>query len=195
MDKSKRVVFLGVQRTKNKPNQRNKKRIFKNVLKYLKYDSYMFAPLINSPSKINSASATGIEMKEPIKGKKKRLLKKAMDYLKSNSYMYGSLFASQPISSPSKVSGPIRYVKRVTTEISTRTLTIEDNQPAIQSANVIAEDQLLEGNLPDTGISNPCTSSHSHREVVKNMLYANCRSSSVSGNGVLDSRPRKLLVD
>ncbi|KAK4853771.1 hypothetical protein QYF36_014315 [Acer negundo] len=159
MEKSKREAFLGVQRKKkNKPNQRNKKSVLNNVVNYLKSDSYMFAPLINS------AFAT-------------------------DSYMYASLFAPQPISSLSK--GSIRYVKRVTMEISTRTLTMEDNHPAVQSANVIADDQHFEGNLPETGISTPLTSSH--REIVKNMVYTNCRSMSVSsGNGVLDSRLRKL---
>ncbi|KAK4854593.1 hypothetical protein QYF36_026397 [Acer negundo] len=184
MEKSKREAFLGVQRKKkNKPNQRNKKSVLNNVVNYLKSDSYMFAPLINS------AFATGLDLKEPIKGKKKRLLNRVVDYLKSDSYMYASLFAPQPISSLSK--GSIRYVKRVTMEISTRTLTMEDNHPAVQSANVIADDQHFEGNLPETGISTPLTSSH--REIVKNMVYTNCRSMSVSsGNGVLDSRLRKL---
>ncbi|KAK2646437.1 hypothetical protein Ddye_021632 [Dipteronia dyeriana] len=52
--------------------------------------------------------------------------------------MYASLFAPQPISSLSKVS--IRYVKKVTMEISTQTLTVEDNHPAIQSANGNSEE-------------------------------------------------------
>ncbi|KAK1550016.1 hypothetical protein Q3G72_012348 [Acer saccharum] len=168
MEKSKREAFLGVQRKKkNKPNQRNKKNVLNNVVNYLKSDSYMFAPLINS------AFATGLDLKESIKGKK-RLLKRVVDYLKSESYMYASLFAPQPISSLSK--GSIQYVKRATMEISTRTLTTEDNHPAVQSANVIAEDQHFEGNLPETGISTPHTSSH--REIVKNMVYTNCRSTS-----------------
>lgn len=133
MEKTKRVS-LGVQKKKYKikPSRRNKRTLLNNVVDYLKSDSYMFAPLINSPPpKINFPAATGmrffkltfvylevglwsaslkcflflfsgLELKEPIKGKKERLPKKIVDYLKSDSYMYASCSDPQPISSPSK---------------------------------------------------------------------------------------------
>lgn len=44
-----------------KPSKRNRRRLLKKVVDYLKYDSYMFAPLVNSRShqKIKFSSATG----------------------------------------------------------------------------------------------------------------------------------------
>ncbi|KAJ4709434.1 ATP-dependent RNA helicase [Melia azedarach] len=191
MEKTKRVS-LGVQKKKYKikPSRRNKRTLLNNVVDYLKSDSYMFAPLINSPPpKINFPAATGLELKEPIKGKKERLPKKIVDYLKSDSYMYASCSDPQPISSPSK--GSIRYVKRVSMEISKRTLTMEDNQPMVKSANMMAEDQFFKGNILET--CNSDSQTLAHKELAKNVVYPNCRSSSVSG--MLDSQLRKLLVD
>ncbi|KAJ0030594.1 hypothetical protein Pint_14278 [Pistacia integerrima] len=200
MEKTKKVM-LGVQMKNNKksfPNKRNKKRLLKQVVDYLKADSYLFAPLLvnsNSPSpkaKFTSSSSAGLEIKQPIRGiKKKRLLKKIVDYMKSDSYMYASMFGNRQISSPAK--GSVRYVKKVTKEISTRRLTTKNNEPTVQSTNLIAEDQIFEGNLPEASISGPQTSAQ--KEMVKNMVYSNCRSSSISEKGGLDSRLRKLLVD
>ncbi|ESR66731.1 hypothetical protein CICLE_v10010184mg [Citrus x clementina] len=97
-----------------KPSKRNRRRLLKKVVDYLKYDSYMFAPLVNSRShqKIKFSSATGtrkhflkvtrLELKERIKANKKKLLEEIVDYMKSDSYLYASMLDSQPMVSSCK---------------------------------------------------------------------------------------------
>ncbi|GAY48477.1 hypothetical protein CUMW_111940, partial [Citrus unshiu] len=88
-----------------KPSKRSRRRLLKKVVDYLKYDSYMFAPLVNSRShqKIKFSSATGLELKERIKANNKKLLEKIVDYMKSDSYLYASMLDSQPMVSSCKV--------------------------------------------------------------------------------------------
>lgn len=120
-----------------------------------------------------------MERKQPIKGiKKKRLLKKNVDYLKSDSYMYASMSVNKQMSSSKGKfnldiavffntillcncliycifynSGSIRYVEKVTMEIPTRNVTMDKNELTVQPRNPVAEDQILERNLPEGRIS------------------------------------------
>ncbi|KAK9275782.1 hypothetical protein L1049_023051 [Liquidambar formosana] len=183
---------LGVH--KKKPIKRDKKRLLKKVVDYLKSDCHMFAPLISSPpsdfstSRITSSSPTGVEIKEPIKEKSKGMVKEVGEYLKSDSYMYASLIFPQPshvlatkvIRSPPTVAGPLCYLKRVTTSISTRKVVKEIILPTEQVENVILEKQSSECSTPETGIVNKRT--QGHREMLKHMVYQNCRSSSMPGH-------------
>ncbi|KAK9007296.1 hypothetical protein V6N11_051125 [Hibiscus sabdariffa] len=87
MEKSKRLL-LGV-RKKTKSTEQKKKKLFINVINYLKSDCYMFAPLI-SPS-----------LSEPSKeSKKRRVLKVIEKYMKSDTYMYSPMLSSQLMASP-----------------------------------------------------------------------------------------------
>ncbi|XP_024034202.1 uncharacterized protein LOC102609175 isoform X3 [Citrus sinensis] len=113
MEKNQRVQSMKKKIKPLKPSKRNRRRLLKKVVDYLKYDSYMFAPLVNSRShqKIKFSSATGLELKERIKANKKKLLEEIVDYMKSDSYLYASMLDSQPMVSSCK--GCIRFVKKV----------------------------------------------------------------------------------
>lgn len=56
---------------------------------------------------------------------------------------------------------------------------MEDNQPMVKSANMMAEDQFFKGNILET--CNSDSQTLAHKELAKNVVYPNCRSSSVSG--------------
>ncbi|XP_024952939.1 uncharacterized protein LOC102609175 isoform X1 [Citrus sinensis] len=105
MEKNQRVQSMKKKIKPLKPSKRNRRRLLKKVVDYLKYDSYMFAPLVNSRShqKIKFSSATGLELKERIKANKKKLLEEIVDYMKSDSYLYASMLDSQPMVSSCKV--------------------------------------------------------------------------------------------
>ncbi|XP_038710740.1 uncharacterized protein LOC120005269 isoform X2 [Tripterygium wilfordii] len=73
-----------------KPIKRNRKRLMKSVLDYLKSDTYMFSPLISSDFRVS-------KMKKPMKPINKRLLlKSVVDYLKSDTYLFAPLFSNKP---------------------------------------------------------------------------------------------------
>ncbi|OMO61059.1 hypothetical protein CCACVL1_23751 [Corchorus capsularis] len=157
MDKSKRMS-LGVQK-KTKPTKQNKKKFLKNVLDYLKSDSYMFAPLISPP--LSGYSDT--KMKEPIKGNKKRELKKDRNYMKSDTYMYAPLLPPP--------SGQFQSRRKITDEVSTTMLNLKESGKSTESANARAENQQRNDSCLERSDQ---TSRHGER--VKHMVYQHCRS-------------------
>ncbi|XP_059637567.1 uncharacterized protein LOC132279569 isoform X1 [Cornus florida] len=200
--------------------KRNKKGLLKKVVDYLKSDSYMFAPLISSPTfdfSSPTTSSTGVETEKPIEEKNKKLLKKVGDYLKSDCYMYAPLLVPQSSVSATtrRVSpnkdhdahevGPLAgknidqpqgatwYLKRVSTAISAGKVTKKKNQPIKQTANVIGEAQSLGGYPLER--NNIVRRTTTHKEMVKHMVHQNCRPSSVPGKGIIEKEQRKVLVE
>ncbi|KAL4387756.1 hypothetical protein GQ457_09G000050 [Hibiscus cannabinus] len=87
MEKSKRLL-LGVRKM-TKSTEQKKKKLFINVINYLKSDYYIFARLI-SPS-----------LSEPSKeNKKRRVLKVIGKYMISDTYLYTPMLSSQLMASP-----------------------------------------------------------------------------------------------
>ncbi|GAV69386.1 hypothetical protein CFOL_v3_12887 [Cephalotus follicularis] len=177
MEKRKRQS-LGIQK-KRKSMKRNTKGLVKDVIHYLKSDSYMFAPLVSPPPsdfvapKIAAFSAT--EMNERRGGDNKSLLKKIEDYLKSDSYMYAPLIVPQPITSQDKEPS-----WGITTKVSVIKTTLRLNQRTVRPTNVTTEGIPSKGNLPETSILGRETLGQT--EMVKHMVHQNCRSSSVKGH-------------
>lgn len=173
-------ALLGV-RTR-RPTKRSKKKLLKKVAEYLKSDSYMFAPLISPQPKIfHSSASSRVQFKEPIKKiNNKSLLKKIGEYLNYDSYMYTSLVAPQSISPPP--AEPSWYINRVTMEVSTRKVTMIDNEPTDRFSDKVAEDKSSKSLLHQTGSSEQ---NLGHREKVKHMVYQNCRSTSISEKEML----------
>ncbi|GLU10332.1 hypothetical protein SLE2022_271470 [Rubroshorea leprosula] len=108
MEKKIKKTLLGIQKNNRKSTKRNKQTLLKNVVDYLRADSYLFGPLI-SPShsefaalKFSPSATKGVKIKEPIRETKKKFIGKVMEYLKSDDYMYASL-----VYGPLTVSGTI----------------------------------------------------------------------------------------
>ncbi|XP_059637568.1 uncharacterized protein LOC132279569 isoform X2 [Cornus florida] len=181
--------------------KRNKKGLLKKVVDYLKSDSYMFAPLISSPTfdfSSPTTSSTGVETEKPIEEKNKKLLKKVGDYLKSDCYMYAPLLVPQSsVSATTRRVSPNKgatwYLKRVSTAISAGKVTKKKNQPIKQTANVIGEAQSLGGYPLER--NNIVRRTTTHKEMVKHMVHQNCRPSSVPGKGIIEKEQRKVLVE
>eukprot|EP00257_Ricinus_communis_P009479 XP_002528206.2 uncharacterized protein LOC8277240 isoform X1 [Ricinus communis] len=198
--KMEKRAALGVKKRK-KPIKTNRKTLLKKVVDYLKSDSYLFAPLISSSprtdhflaSKIvsstsSSTTTSAVEMKENMKGKKKRFAEKVGDYLKSDGYLYAPVFAPKLVIFPKGVG---KYSTRVNAG-SMRKLINGENRSTVKTSNVtVEEDRFTLGDLPESSI--PGQQKLVHRETVKHMVYQSCRSSSVSGKGMLDSQLRKIL--
>ncbi|GKV18156.1 hypothetical protein SLEP1_g28579 [Rubroshorea leprosula] len=75
MEKKIKKTLLGIQKNNRKSTKRNKQTLLKNVVDYLRANSYFF----------------GVKIKEPIRETKKKFIGKVMEYLKSDDYMYASL--------------------------------------------------------------------------------------------------------
>jgi hypothetical protein len=71
-------------------------------------------------------------------------------------------------------------MKRVTMAVSTRKVTMIENEPTGQSSDEVVEDQIGKSFLHETRISEE--QNFGHRETVKCMVFQNCRSTSVSGH-------------
>ncbi|KAK8520489.1 hypothetical protein V6N13_031064 [Hibiscus sabdariffa] len=174
MEKSKRSLLLGVRKKTKSTEQ--KKKLFSNVVNYLKSDCYMFAPLI-SPS----LSGLKLKPKEASKeNKKTRVLKVIGKYMKSDTYMYSPLLSSQLMASPP--SEQIQCTRKVTVQVATRMLTTE-------SGNSTAEKQ-------------PCEDSCRDNQTVKHMVYhqqqqqrRRCSTPVSAGKGMADVQLRKLVVE
>uniref|UniRef100_A0A2P2JPP4 Uncharacterized protein LOC8277240 isoform X1 n=2 Tax=Rhizophora mucronata TaxID=61149 RepID=A0A2P2JPP4_RHIMU len=125
-----------------------------------------------------------------MKRRDKRLLKEIGEFLKGDSYMYGPLFALRQVTA----RGCAKYIKRVTMEVSTSKLTRKNIESTVESPNITVEDQFSEDDVPEIGVAGD-RAKLLCRETLKHVVYQTCRSSSVSGKGVPDSRMRKLLID
>ncbi|KAL0013416.1 hypothetical protein SO802_000485 [Lithocarpus litseifolius] len=168
--------LLGVH--KRKPIKRVKKNLLKKVADYLIPDSYLFAPLF-SPQP-NTFPPSRVEFGEPIKKiNNKNAFKKIGEFLISDYYMYASLVAPQSIVTPTE---PSWHIKRVTTAVSTRKVTMIDKEPTDRSSKKVAKDQSSKNLLHETSISEKTLG---HREMVKHMVYQNCCSTSISGKEML----------
>ncbi|KAL4324515.1 hypothetical protein GQ457_11G018100 [Hibiscus cannabinus] len=169
MEKSKRLL-LGV-RKKTKSTEQNKK-LFSNVVNYLKSDCYMFAPLI-SPS----LSGLKLKPKEPSKeNKKTRVLKVFGKYMKSDTHMYSPLLSSQPMASPP--SEQIQSTRKVTVQVATRMLTTESGNPTAG-----------EDSCPDNQTVKHMVYHHHHQQ------RRRCSTPVSAGKGMADVQLRKLVVE
>uniref|UniRef100_A0A2C9ULW6 Uncharacterized protein n=1 Tax=Manihot esculenta TaxID=3983 RepID=A0A2C9ULW6_MANES len=186
-------ISLGVQHKNNKKPtiKRNKKRkLLKKVVDYLKSDTYMFAPLISPTAThhfLASRIATSFTASTPnfscpcmdcMKGR----TEKVVEYLKSDSFFYAPLFASQQIASSHRGFG--EYWKQETMQVSRGRK--DDEATTVKALNIRADEEMSNVSGQKKLV---------HRESVKHVVFQSCRSSSMSGEGVLQSRLRKLLID
>ncbi|KDP38763.1 hypothetical protein JCGZ_04116 [Jatropha curcas] len=188
--------LLGVHKRKRSV-KKNKKKVLKKVVDYLKSDSYMFAPLISPPLTnflasriVPSSSTTEVETTGNKKQRKKSFIQKVGEYLKSDTHLYSHLCVPRHPTSPKDFNG---YVRRVTMEISTRKLIRENDQSTIEASNITVNDEITKGNIPGRNISSQ--QKFIHKEKVHVQMCETCRSSSVSGKPMVNSQLKKFLID
>ncbi|KAJ8438799.1 hypothetical protein Cgig2_023833 [Carnegiea gigantea] len=113
--------------TRNTTKKKRRLDIIRGIIKYLKYDSYFYSPLLSS-APTHRSSAQGLEMEEPLKKNEGNFREKVVDYLKSDMYLYARLgdpkssdhFAAKNVISPRKVAGHERQFKKVNNEVPSR---------------------------------------------------------------------------
>lgn len=76
--------------------KKKKKHILDNVLRYLKSDTYLFAPLVSRQRPTLSSTSTEVDAYEPVMEKNQKLVERLMDYLDSDYHLYGPLVDHQP---------------------------------------------------------------------------------------------------
>lgn len=118
-----------------------KKRLLKKNVDYLKSDSYMYASM--SVNKQMSSS----------KGKFNLDIAVFFNTILHASLFTAILLCNCLICCIFYNSGSIRYVEKVTMEIPTRNVTMDKNELTVPPRNPVAEDQILERNLPEGRIS------------------------------------------
>ncbi|XP_030535638.1 uncharacterized protein LOC115744544 isoform X2 [Rhodamnia argentea] len=185
--KMEKRASLGVR--KKRPTKRSKKT---GLLRYLRTDTYMFAPLISRSSShlfprktLPFSDAGGRARKE----NERRLVEKIGEYLKSDSYMYAPIVDTEEIKDT--VAGPICQLERALVVFSARKTTTGD-QSKNQSASLIVENHLSKDNRPEISLAGH---SFGQRETVKHTVYQNCRTSTVSGKQRLNKEFRKVVID
>ncbi|XP_038880614.1 uncharacterized protein LOC120072259 [Benincasa hispida] len=147
--------------------KRSKKKSLHKVIDYMLSDCYLFAPLLSSPSPINSHAVPtrGIEIRERTKDNRS-LAKTIQDYLKSDCYMYASLLAPQSLRLKLREKGEtghVGYVKKVRKEVMVMTDFVE------------------------------ATVNGTPTESSKRSIYATSPSISISGER--DPKTRRIVVD
>ncbi|CAI0394125.1 unnamed protein product [Linum tenue] len=214
-------VQLGVlKKKKNKPtNRKETAKWVQKVANYLKSDSYLFGPLLDSPL---STTATVIDSSSPPKvsfpdgieymarGRKnnnKGLGKKVVQYLKSDSYLYGPLLSSRPT-----IPGYVRRSKKLTMEmLMTKKVTRKDKQSTVEKSNVTVEQEeefcdvvVLPPTTPDRNRSSGQQQQRSARRrqevsshVVPRRSFRSSSSSAVSvaRKSLPSTRMKTLLID
>ncbi|TKY54638.1 hypothetical protein E2542_SST19050 [Spatholobus suberectus] len=170
---------------KKKPIKRSgRKVLLKNLLDYLKSDTFMYAPLLSPlPSDVfnafPSSPAKVGEFKKPAK-ENQRFGEQVGEYLKSDVYMYDPL-----IDVPHSPQEAVQDCGMIRMDDSTRRLTMKVNQRPDHLGNA---NQSPESHLPQTDLSDQLT--WGHTETVKHTVYQSCRSTSTPRIVTLNSQLR-----
>ncbi|XP_028209846.1 uncharacterized protein LOC114392819 isoform X2 [Glycine soja] len=171
---------------KKRPIKRSGREVLlKKVLDYLKSDTYMYAPLLSSPTSdfpspnAFPSSAKGVEFNKPVKDKQ-WFEEQVGEYLKYDGYMYNPLLLlAHSSQEPLQDCGMIRM------DGSDRMLRMKVNQRAGHLGNA---NQSSESHLPQTDLSDQHT--RGHTETVKHTVYQRCRSTSATRIATLNSQLR-----
>ncbi|RZB71580.1 uncharacterized protein LOC114381883 isoform X2 [Glycine soja] len=171
---------------KKRPIKRSgRKVLLKNVLDYLKADTYMYAPLLSPPTSdfpspnAFPSSAKGVEYKKPVT-EKQWFGKQVGKYLKYDGYMYDPLLRL-----PHSSLEPLQDCGMMRMDDSARTLRMKVNQRTNHLGNA---NQSSESHLPQTDLSDQHIGGHT--ETVKHTVYQSCRSTSATRIVTLNSQPR-----
>ncbi|KMT03536.1 hypothetical protein BVRB_8g192130 [Beta vulgaris subsp. vulgaris] len=186
-----------LMRTSNKNKIRKKKRfsidyrkIFPEIVEYLKSDSYFYSHFISSSTASNSSAQYDVfssSRGEPILGSKGRAKEKLVEYLKSDTYLYAPLegtqgrddFAIKKIISPQR-GHDLQFMRVTSTVLSTSKIAWQTKEVA-EKPSVVEKcrDHGTRGIPPDENFASPKTPGL--QEVKKQAARRSGRLSTISG--------------
>ncbi|KAK4404443.1 hypothetical protein Sango_0812900 [Sesamum angolense] len=168
---------------------------FRKVFKYMKSDTYMFAPVIYPQPRHTSSSVSSageVVSFEPIKGKEKELVKDVEEYLRCDCYMYSPLF----VDSAPRILG---VGGRKKGDIGT-TVCDEMELAAVEERRRQDQDSMNSLRETDDSYNNPVRRiAVRHimlrKENVKHVVKRNCLPSSSPGKVPSQKESRKITVE